>query len=740
MNRFAYRTTGLAIKTLSNLSKARVTLHGAELIPEGAKIFVVNHFTRLETFLLPYYLHKLLKKPIWSLASSEFYGGTLGRLLESVGAVSTKDPDRDRLIVKTLLTNEAGWVIFPEGRMVKNKKIIERGRYMISYAGGKHAPHTGAAHLALRTEFYRQRLLWLSVHGPAEEQRLFPLFNLTASSDVNHQGTYIVPVNLTYYPLRARMNILNKLAKRFIEDLPEKFSEELMTEGSMLTAGVDIDIRFGRPIEIAPYLRETAILKDIRRPEPIDLDDPLPSLPRIRKSSLKIMRRYMGAIYGMTTVNHDHVFASLLKKSPLRRIRLDNLRRRAFLAIQQAAAPQEKLHLHTSLQESQNHLLLDDRFNKVAGFLDIAQETGVVQSRPPYLLLDRHKLRTIFDFDRARIDNPIGVMANEVEPLTRLQRKISRLAWMPGFLLRRKVARFFLDKAQQEFREDYQRFFIAGESKPATIGQPLLLRGRSRKVGIVLCHGYMAAPAEVRTLAGYLCGLGYWVYTPRLKGHGTAPEDLAQQPYTEWMRALEEGYLVVSNICRHVVVGGFSTGAALALELASRIEGLSGVFSVSAPLRLQYAASRLAPLVDTWNRLMGRMNWDDAKKEFVENNPENPHINYARNPIAGVRELERLMDAVEPRLADIRIPALVVQSKDDPVVNPKGSERIFHLLGTADKQYMVFNFKRHGILLGEGSERVHKVIGQFVQQLFSAKAAIPEHRPASSDPEESKEP
>ncbi|MBI5895429.1 MAG: glycerol acyltransferase, partial [Desulfobacterales bacterium] len=312
--------------------------------------FVVNHFTRLETFLVPYYLHKLLKKPVWSLASAEFYGGTVGRLLESVGAVSTKDPDRDRLIVKTLLTNEAGWVIFPEGRMVKNKKIIERGRYIVSYAGGKHAPHSGAAHLALRTEFYRQRFKWMSEHGAEEVERLYPRFNLAAPSDVSVQGTYIVPVNLTYYPLRARVNILNKLAKRFLEDLPEKFSEELMTEGTMLTAGVDIDIRFGPPIEIAPYLRVPAIRNDIQKPDPFGFDDPLPCLQCIRKAALQIMQRYMGAIYGMTTVNHDHIFASLLKKSPLRRIRLDNLRRRAFLAIHQAAVPEAKIHLHTSLQ------------------------------------------------------------------------------------------------------------------------------------------------------------------------------------------------------------------------------------------------------------------------------------------------------------------------------------------------------------------------------------------------------
>ncbi len=158
MNRFAYRTTALAIKTLENLSKARLGLHGTDKIPDGNNIFVINHFTRLETFVMPYHISKLTGVPVWSLAAAELFKGTMGNYLEKVGAVSTKNPDRDLLIVKSLLTGEAMWIVFPEGRMVKNKKIVEKGRFMISYAGGKHPPHTGAATLALRTEFYRQRL------------------------------------------------------------------------------------------------------------------------------------------------------------------------------------------------------------------------------------------------------------------------------------------------------------------------------------------------------------------------------------------------------------------------------------------------------------------------------------------------------------------------------------------------------------------------------------------------------
>ncbi|MGD9006788.1 MAG: alpha/beta fold hydrolase [Desulfobacteraceae bacterium] len=716
INSIAYRTTGLAIKTLSNLSKARVTLHGQEHIPQGSKIFVINHFTRLETFMMPYYLHKLLDLPVWSLAASDLFVGAFGRYLQSVGAVSTDHPDRDRLIVKSLLTGEAGWIIFPEGRMVKSKKIVEKGRYIVSYAGGKHPPHTGAAFLALRTEFYRQRMLKLSDSSPEETQRLLPMFNLESLEQISRLGTFIVPVNITYFPVRARMNIINQLAARLVDDLPERFTEELMTEGAMLLSGVDMDIRFGEPIDIGPYLQKKPIIKDLQSPRTFGFDDALPCLKSMRHAALKIMQRYMEAIYGMTTVNHDHIFASLLKHSPRSRIRKQNFKNRAFLAITQETA-HLPIHLHRNLSEDQIPLLIDDAHLFLRDFISVARESDVLMPYFQDWMRRRHKLSRIFDFHRARIDNPVAVIANEVEPLTALQKKISRLSWMPASMIRSRLVWHFKEAAQREFERDYKDYAIADESKPRRIGAPVLLKGRNAKIGIVICHGYMAAPEEVRLLGEFLNQKGYWIYMPRLKGHGTAPEDLAQRSYREWIRSIEQGYLLIRNRCRRVVLGGFSTGAALALELASRIDSLAGVFAVSTPLRLQYLSSKFAPFVDTWNKLMERVHFDDARMDFVENQPENPHINYLRNPISGVRELERLMDYVEPKLADIKVPALVIQSQEDPVVNPKGSERIFQLLGTEDKQYLLFNYKRHGILRGPGSERVFRAIATFIEQL-----------------------
>ena len=432
MNRFAYRTTGLAIKTLSNLSKANITVHDQEKIPEGSIIFVINHFTRLETFLMPTQIFTLTKVPVWSLADYELFKGAFGSYLEKVGALSTKNPDRDLLIVKTLLTGEANWIIFPEGRMVKNKKIVEKGQFMISWAGGKHPPHTGAGTLAIRTEFYRERLRRLSETNSNEAKHLMDVFQIESLEPVLNRSTYIVPVNLTYYPIRARENLLSNLALRLVDDLPERIIEELMTEGSMLVAGVDIDIRFGDPILIGDCLQSEVCTLDIEAKKRINFDDPIASRTMMRKEALKLMQGYMTAIYGMTTINLDHLFASILRLMKFKKIDEFDLRRRVFLAavqIQKHAG----LHLHSNLKEDQIHLLTDDRFEKVLDFISIAIEKGNLRKMNGRLLKNQKTFTSAYDFHRSRIDNPIDVIANAVEPLTDLQRTVQRLAVQTKF-------------------------------------------------------------------------------------------------------------------------------------------------------------------------------------------------------------------------------------------------------------------------------------------------------------------
>ena len=586
---------------------------------------------------------------------------------------------------------------------------------MISSPDGKHPPHTGTATLALRTEFYRERLRKMLDKNPGEANRLIDLYQIDQIDPVLNLETYIVPVNLTYYPIRAGENIMVRMAGRLIEDLSERTIEEIMTEGTMLLSGVDVDLRIGEPIRIGQYMKSQAIQADIADPRSINFNDDISSKKMMKASAHKIMERYMSNIYSMTTINHDHIFATLLKYMPADEIDVQDLKRRAYLSTT-LNLDKTTVYRHEALHGNQINLLTDDRYERYGHFMSLAIEKGILIEKD-HRLSKNSAFSENPDFHRIRIDNPVAVIANEVEPLTRFQEQVCSLARQPLPRIRYQIVRHLVQKALFDFERDYTRFAIEGESKEKSVGRPFFIKGKTKDIGILLIHGYMAAPLEVRALAKYLGEKGYCVYAPRLKGHGTSPDDLAIRTHMEWIESVEEGFAIMRNTCRRIVVGGFSTGAGLALDLCTRVTDIVGVFAISPPLALHDFSAKFVPAVNLWNKLMTRVNFEAAKKEFVENDPENPHINYLRNPISGLMELERLMNSVEERIPGIDVPALVIQSAADPVVDAKGSRRIFDLIPSKDKEYLLVNFERHGIINGENSERIFKAVGDFMAHL-----------------------
>ena len=470
------------------------------------------------------------------------------------------------------------------------------------------------------------------------------------------------------------------------------------------------------PIPLEDSLGRLVAVGDRCRPLPLEFETAVAPRQAVRREATRLMRRYMTAIYDLTTINPDHVMASLLRSSPYQRVESDDLARRLFLVAEELRAG--GVHpLHPALTGDSLNLLTDDRKGILRDFLRLAVEKGNLRADGPVYRKEKASFGSTISFHRARIDNPLVGMANAVEPLFEVRRRIGRMALLPSAVVRWLVRRRLVREALEEFAADYRSYRLPGESKSAAVGMPFLVRGRRRDLGVVLAHGYMAAPLEVKGLADYLGSRGFWVYVPRLRGHGTSPEDLATRTRQDWAMSVDRGYAIMKTLCRRVVAGGFSTGGGLALDLAARVDNLAGVFSISAPLRLRDFNSRFAPALYAWNRVMDAAGRPMAKMTFVENRPENPHINYVRNPVAGVREIERLMDEVEPRLPAIHTPALVVQSERDPVVDPRGSERIFKRLGSPDKTHVLVNFDRHGILLGENSQAVYRTVAEFLERL-----------------------
>ena len=711
MNRTAYFTTDLAIKTLAKLIKAKTVFHGLGNIPDGPTIFVINHFTRIETLLLPYYLHHLTKTPIWSLADDGLFKGALKPYFDRVGVVSTRHPQRDQLIIKTLITGNAHWIIFPEGRMVKNKKLIRKGKYLIGDDHTIRTPHTGAASLALRAEIFRRFLL----NGNSGNALLRTSLEIDEEDAICTRSMKIVPVNITYYPIRAQDNFFSDIAVRYMKDPSDRMLDELMTEGSMILDGVDIDVSFGLPIDTAKETEHPVVAALLEGPATSHFDDSPKSIRHLQKRAGAIMQLYMERIYSHTTINHDHLFASLLRKRSFKPFEADSLARSAFLAAHYIGRDKTLgKNLHTELEMDQNHLLVDDHFGKLCSFLDTGVEsTCLIPIKKRYkknpLCWKQPSL-----FHRARIENPIEVMANEVEPLRLFQKYLRRVSLLPDFLVRILTARLIYLKDRNNYRAEREACGKEHEFEYRA-GRPFLLSAGSCKTGVVLVHSYLSVPQEVRRCAVAINRQGYWVYGVRLPGHGTNPERLAEVRREDWQQAVERGYAMVHALCRKVVVVGFSVGGVLALELSSRLEKCAGVAAVCPPYELKNYSKRFMPSIDIWNRLLTKWKGDSGKSSFFEFEPEQRELNYNRNPISGVYEIGELLDCCRKRLPDIKHRSMIVSVERDQVVGDQGRP-FFEKIGSEEKKLVTVSGVRHSILNGPDSSRIERLITTFVKE------------------------
>jgi Esterase/lipase len=716
-------TIEVALDALIRVSGTDMRLHGTENIPDQPVLYVINHFTRLETILMPYIIKKSIKKYPLSLADKSFFDGEMSTFMDKVGAISTTDPNRDKIFINALLNDSHPVIIFPEGQIIKDKKIIEKGKYVVYNAGIRRPPHSGAAQIALRTEFIREKLR--AFHASNDDSSISRIashfgFDPANVDKIINKETYIVPVNITYYPVRAQENALSKLANRFVDNISTRLQEEIDVEGSMIMGRVDIDINFGKPMLIKKYITTSSGMnKMLADNNPYLNPEEFKKLVPFKKLCVSMRYDYMNAIYGMTTVNHDHLFSYILTKYWKKSFSEDDFKNRVFLAIEYLRKIGVS-NCHTALYKKQFYLLTDDYHEKYDNFIREAVAENYIKLENGIITKNSERFSRKSDFHTIRRDNIMEVLKNEIEPLRGFISAMNNRMILPSFFVRWKIRNHFIKLDKNLFEQDYQEYYIKDESKPKNIGEPFFMKHFFSRKGVILVHGYMAAPEEIRPLAEYLYKNGYNVYGVRLRGHGTAPEDLAGRSWEKWYDSASRAYIIMKNGVKTFSIGGFSMGAGIALLQAANKPGrFAGVISINAPVKLKGVASKFAALVVAWNKLLSKIHVNKGKMEFVENVPENPEINYLRNPVSGGNELEKLMKQVENQLKNVKEPALIIQGSDDPVVDAVSGQEIFDKLGTKEKQLLRLSANHHGILRGGEADKVNAMVLMFLEKVSS---------------------
>lgn len=759
-----YHRSAQLFRAVKKLLSVKFELFADTQVLQG-DIFLFNHFSRFETFIPQFLIFEKTGAYSCAIASGEFFSteNILSNYLRQVGVYPHDHPRLFPMLAAQILRGRKV-IIFPEGGMVKDHRVIDQqGEYGIysRITGKRRKQHTGPAVLGQGVEALKTAIRYAFQEKHSERlqywQSLLQFDSLDELLVAALKPTLIVPGNITFYPIRASENLLFKSVELFTNNLSLRQAEELLIEGNILLKDTDMDIRLGSPIyPCCDWSQRTHALMDKVAAGIVSLDDVfhLKSAPRNWRELLlgyyfinnaQCSRdEYMAKIYAKVTVNLSHLastFIMSLLSAKRTAIRKDRFYLVLYIAIKRLQK-QHDIHLHRSLLDPEDYGdLLHGAMTRFEQFISSAKAAELLIEEDCCLHF-LPKLCADHDFDRIRLENPIAVYNNEVAPLRVVRETLlaadNECATINPF----QLTAWQLEDEQMALAFE-QHLYSSAEHADLTHQEtatadpaPFFIKPMQRNgLGVLLVHGLLASPAEVRSYGQYLANQGYTVLGVRLKGHGTSPYALREVSFEQWLESVRKGFNMLKVHCNKLFIVGFSTGGALVLKLAAEnYPEIIGVVAISPPVKFVDPAFMLVPLLHGTNALVQWVSSFEGIKPFIENTPEHPDINYCNIPVRALFELRRLIHDMNICLPEIASPVLLVYADHDPIVAVQSASEVFEGLQVRAKYLHFIKSKRHGILM-ENIDNTWGVVDQFLMQQQALNTAVSHYAPPIQESE-----
>lgn len=254
---------------------------------------------------------------------------------------------------------------------------------------------------------------------------------------------------------------------------------------------------------------------------------------------------------------------------------------------------------------------------------------------------------------------------------------------------------------------DLNRFYFRGDSS-----------------GCLLIHGLTGTPGEMRYLGERLHTAGFTVSGILLAGHRTTVEDLKTKKWQDWYQSVKEGYEELRDSCKNIFVSGISMGALLAFLLAYETKSdITALASLSTGF-----------FFDGWNThawqrwLLPLMIYTPLKYflDFPEDEPYSvknasvryDHLGYPVFPAVSLSELYKLMRTVKKILPDIKVPTLIIHSREDDSHSLRSPDLLEKQLGSTVKEKLILDNSYHVVTVDYQKEKVADEVIRFFRRFI----------------------
>jgi len=249
--------------------------------------------------------------------------------------------------------------------------------------------------------------------------------------------------------------------------------------------------------------------------------------------------------------------------------------------------------------------------------------------------------------------------------------------------------------------------------------EPFFFLGDRSKPACLLIHGFTGTPKEMRWMGEYLNQQGYTCLGVRLAGHATIPEDMIASRWTDWTASVEDAYLILRGLTDNIFFIGLSMGGILSLLLSTRLH-VKGVVALSTPYKLR-DDPRL-PYIEWISKFVtyAPKSNEEPGAGWFDKEAWQEHISYPQNPVRSISELNKLLVEMRSKLVQVRVPVLMIHSKDDRYVLPENMELIdAALVNASDKTKLTITGSGHVITRDAARRQVFEAAVEFIQRVES---------------------
>ncbi len=230
------------------------------------------------------------------------------------------------------------------------------------------------------------------------------------------------------------------------------------------------------------------------------------------------------------------------------------------------------------------------------------------------------------------------------------------------------------------------------------------------KRAVLLLHGFTGSSSDVRMLGRYLEKQGYTSHAPHYKGHGVPPEELIETSPDDWWSDVVKGYNTLKEAgYDEIAVVGLSLGGVFSLTLSLH-QPVKGIVTMCSPMTMR----------TTDTMFQGVLKYAKDYKRFE--GKQEPEIEQEVEAIRAsgmpsLPQLQQLVGDVRQELDMVYAPILVIQSKNDEIIDPHSAHIIYEEVESLKKQIKWFEHSGHVITLDKEKQALHETVYEFLQSL-----------------------